>query len=66
MNLWIINNVSTIKNVFTTIRVVWVSGGSRLRNRKMVSLRFSNPLISKHIKIYLVSLVFFSAPKLIN
>ena len=28
MNLWIINDVLTIKNVFTAIRVVWVSGGS--------------------------------------
>ena len=28
MNLWIINDVLTIKNVFTAIRVVQVSGGS--------------------------------------
>ena len=29
MNLLIINDVLTIKDVFTAIRVVWVSGGSR-------------------------------------
>ena len=28
MNLWVINGVLTIKNVFTAIRVVWVNGGS--------------------------------------
>ena len=28
MNLEIINDVLTIKNVFTAIRVVWVNGGS--------------------------------------
>ena len=28
VNLEIINDVLTIKNVFTAIRVVWVSGGS--------------------------------------
>ena len=28
VNLWIINGVLTIKNVFTAIRVVQVSGGS--------------------------------------
>ena len=31
LNLWIINDVLTIKNVFTTIRVVWASGGSGLK-----------------------------------
>ena len=45
-NKWCFNN----KNVFTAIRVVWASGGSEPQNLKMVSLRFFNPLISKHIK----------------
>ena len=31
LNSWIINNVLIIKNVFTTIRVVWASGGSGLK-----------------------------------
>ena len=30
-NLWVINYVLTIKNVFAAIRVVWVSGGSGLK-----------------------------------
>ena len=49
VNLWCFNN----KNVFTAIRVVCINGGSGQKNLKMVSLRFFNPLISKHIKIYL-------------
>ena len=40
VNLCIIKDVLTIKDVFTTIRVVWASG----------SLRFCNSLISKHMK----------------
>ena len=31
MNLWIKNDFLTIKKVFTTIRLVWVSGGSELK-----------------------------------
>ena len=31
MNLWKTNGVLTIKNLFTAIRVVWESGGSRLK-----------------------------------
>ena len=28
VNLWIINDVLTIKNVFAAFRLVWISGGS--------------------------------------
>ena len=44
-----INDVLTVKNVFTTIIVVW-GVGVLSQNHKMFSLRFSNPLISNHIK----------------
>ena len=33
MNLWVINGVLTIKNVFATIRVVWVTFGGGLKSR---------------------------------
>ena len=31
MNLWVINDALTIQNVFTAIRVVWVSRSSGLK-----------------------------------
>ena len=33
VNLWVINGVLTIKNVFTTIRVVWVTAGMGLKRQ---------------------------------
>ena len=40
-NLWVINGVLTIKNVFGTNRVVYILPG-RGKNFKMVNLRFFN------------------------
>ena len=33
VNLWVINGVLTIKNVFTTIRVVWATAGMGLKRQ---------------------------------
>ena len=58
VNLWIINDVLTIKNVFTAIRVVWIIGES-WQKTQIVRLRYFNPLISKHIKYLFSKLGFY-------
>ena len=50
MNLSIINNVLTIKNVFTAISSIGKSGGGSGQKPQNAQFKVFNPLISRHIK----------------
>ena len=51
MNLSIINNVLTIKNVFTAFRSMGQSGGGGSGQKPQnAQFKVFNPLISRHIK----------------